>query len=359
MKAICSIIGLVVFALAGSHAFAGTVRYNTAGSTLSCNGVAGCSQNTPTSISLGGLTLTYNTGSASGLVTPSIINLGNVVSTGTGSNVNLAGLLLTINVNSTPPMAVGTLPNGAFSGSLSTNSSGAVIMFSPNNTTTGFGTLPGVVIAGGGESFTYQILNSTLGVQAPTVGNPVGQTSIQGAVTDTSSTTINYNTTGSTLSCNGVVGCVENTMTTVTVGGLSITYNTGSGSGVVVPSIVNLGNLVSTGTGSATLTGLLLTINVNSSPPGSSGALPLGGISGAMSTHTSRAILSFPQSNTTSTFGSLPGVTIGTGATAFTYQILDTNLGLQAPTVGNPVGQTSIQGSVAFASIFANGFEAN
>ena len=57
------------------------------------------------------------------------------------------------------------------------------ILFSPNNTTTGFGTLPGVVIAGGGSQFTYQILNPALGLLAPTVGNPVGQTSIQGAVT--------------------------------------------------------------------------------------------------------------------------------------------------------------------------------
>ena len=47
-----------------------------------------------------------------------------------------------------------------------------------------FGTLPGVVISGGAQSFTYQVLNPTLGLQAPTVGNPVGQTSIQGAVTN-------------------------------------------------------------------------------------------------------------------------------------------------------------------------------
>ncbi|MGD0580085.1 MAG: PEP-CTERM sorting domain-containing protein, partial [Bryobacteraceae bacterium] len=39
---------------------------------------------------------------------------------------------------------------------------------------------------GGGQAFTYQVLNPSLGLQAPTVGNPIGQTSIQGAVTDTS-----------------------------------------------------------------------------------------------------------------------------------------------------------------------------
>ena len=35
----------------------------------------------------------------------------------------------------------------------------------------------------------------------------------------------------------------------------------------------------------------------------------------------------------------------------YTYQVLNTNLGLQAPTVGNPIGQTSIQGDVTSAAI--------
>ena len=170
----------------GSAVFAGTVSYNTTGSTLSCNGVAGCVQNTSTSITLGGLTLTYNAGSASSVVTPSFINLGNIVSTGTGTNVNMTGLLLTINVNSTPPGASGALPNGSIAGSLSTSNSSTSITFSPSNTTTGFGTLPGVNISGVSGSFTYQVAQTSLALQAPTVGNPIGQTSIQGAVTDTS-----------------------------------------------------------------------------------------------------------------------------------------------------------------------------
>lgn len=181
-----------IFLLAGlaglmaTAASAGTINYNTTGSTLSCNGVGGCVQNTTTSITIGGLTFTYNVGSGSGVVTPSIINFGNIVTTGTGTGVDVTGLLLTINVNSTPPGAGGTLPNGGVSGTISTNNSGAVITFSPNNTTTPFGTLPGVTISGGGQSFVYQVLNPSLGLQAPTVGNPIGQTSIQGAVTDTS-----------------------------------------------------------------------------------------------------------------------------------------------------------------------------
>jgi hypothetical protein len=176
---------LLIFGIAGlmaATASAETVNYNALGSTLSCNGVGGCVQDTTTEVTVGGLTFSYNPGSGSGVVTPSIINLGNIDTTGTGSSVNVTGLLLTINVNSTPPGAGGTLPNGDISGSLSTNSSGAIILFSPNNTTTAFGTLPGVVIGGGGDSLTYQVLNPTLGLVAPTDGNPIGLTSIQGDV---------------------------------------------------------------------------------------------------------------------------------------------------------------------------------
>jgi hypothetical protein len=188
MKKIVWLLAVLFLAISAPAAFADTISYNTTGSTLSCNGVGGCVQNTTTSVTDGGLTLTYNAGSGSGVVTPSIINLGNLVSIGTGTGVNLTGLLLTINVNSTPPGAGGTLPNGSIAGSLSTNSSTSIITFSPNNTTTGFGTLPGVIISGGGFSETYQVLNPSLGLQPPTVGNPVGQTSIQGAVTSVATT---------------------------------------------------------------------------------------------------------------------------------------------------------------------------
>ena len=86
--------------------------------------VAGCVQVTSTTISDGGFTFTYNTGSESGIVTPSIINLGNIVATGTATNLNVTGLLLTLDVNSLPPGAGGTLLNGAISGTISTNNSG-------------------------------------------------------------------------------------------------------------------------------------------------------------------------------------------------------------------------------------------
>jgi hypothetical protein len=178
------------------------------------------------------------------------------------------------------------------------------------------------------------------------------------AASPTQAATINYNTTGSSLSCGVVAGCIQNTTNSVTKGGLTLTYNSGSGSGVLTPSIVNLGNFVSTGTGaSVNFTGLLLTINVNSTPPGVGGTLQSATVSGSISTSNSNAFVAFGPNNTTTTFGSGPGVTVTSGVQSFTYQVLNTRLGIQAPTVGNPIGETSIQGGVAEASIFANGFE--
>ena len=180
MKTLLVTTGLA--ALMATAATAGTISYNTTGSTLSCGAAAGCVQNTSTSVTLGGLTFTYNAGLGSNVVTPSIINLGNIVTTGSGSMTSAAGLQLSININSTPPGGNGAIPNGLISGTISTNASTAIITFSPNNTTTGFGTLPGVNIGG---VATYQVLNTSLGLQAPTVGNPLGQTTIQGTVTST------------------------------------------------------------------------------------------------------------------------------------------------------------------------------
>ena len=178
MKQLFSTLALT--GILAASASAGVISYTTTGSTLSCNGVAGCVQNSTTSVTLGGLTFTYTPGSGSGVNTPSIINLGNIASTGTGTNVNVSGLTLGLKINSTPGGS-GVIVNGVVSGSISTNNSSATILWSPNNTTTGFGTLPGVAIS----TLVYQVLNPSLGLQAPTVGTPAGQTSIQGAVSDT------------------------------------------------------------------------------------------------------------------------------------------------------------------------------
>ena len=172
-----------IAALMATSALAATISYTTTGSGLSCGSAATCVQNTTTSVTLGGtLTLTYISGSGSNVITPSIINLGNITTTGSGSMLLTNGLSLTINVISTPPGSSGTLPNGLIAGAISTSSSTSVLTFSPNNTTTAYGTLPGVNIGG---VATYQVLQTTLGLQAPTVGNPVGETTIQGAVTST------------------------------------------------------------------------------------------------------------------------------------------------------------------------------
>jgi hypothetical protein len=178
-----------------------TVSYDTTGSTLSCNGVTGCAQDSATSVTVGGLTLTYDSGSGANQVEPTFINLGNIDSTGTGTNVNLTGLLLTININSTPPGGSGTLPNGGISGTLSTSRSTSEIVFTPDNTTSVFGTLPGVQI--GNEL--YQVLDTSLGLVPPTDGSPVGQTTIQGDVTNTAPEPTTFLLMGAGLALAGMV----------------------------------------------------------------------------------------------------------------------------------------------------------
>ena len=168
-------------ALMATAASAGTVTYDNGGSTLSCGAAVSCVQNGNLQVILGGtLTITYNPGSGTNVVTPSLINLGNLVTGGTGSALLASGVVLNINVNSTPPGAAGLIQSGNINGSISTNSSTAFITFSPNNTTTSFGTLPGIVIGG---VVTYQVTQTSLGLVPPTDGNPIGQTTIQGAVT--------------------------------------------------------------------------------------------------------------------------------------------------------------------------------
>ena len=166
---------------------AGSIDYDTTGTTLSCNGVSGCVQNSAASITAGGLTLTYDGAAGSGIATPSLISLGNMVATGSGAVVDLTGLVLVIHLNSTPPGVGGEMPSGMITGVLSTDTSGAAILFTPNNTSTAFGTLPGIVIVGSAQVFTYQVINPLLGIVAPSVGLPAGVTVIEGAVTETTS----------------------------------------------------------------------------------------------------------------------------------------------------------------------------
>ena len=112
-----------------ASAMAGTVSYHTfytpsdLAPTLSCGAVAGCVQNTMTSVTVGGLTLTYNFDGANNVVTPSFINLGNIVSMGSGTNVNLTGLFLTVSVPSRTPGSAEAAPVRIIYGMLSTNNS--------------------------------------------------------------------------------------------------------------------------------------------------------------------------------------------------------------------------------------------
>ena len=172
-----------IAALMATAASAGTVTYDTVGTFLSCGAASSCVQNTLTQVTLGGsLVINYISSSGLNVVTPSFINLGDIVTSGTGSALLTNGLKLTIQVNSNPPGAAGFISGGAISGTISSNNSGAQLTFGPANTITTFGTLPGTYI---GTTVIYQVTNTTLALQAPTVGNPLGQTTIQGAVTQT------------------------------------------------------------------------------------------------------------------------------------------------------------------------------
>jgi PEP-CTERM motif len=163
---------------------ASTISYNTSGSALSCNGLAGCSGG-GASITDGGITITYNIVSSSVSGPNSIINLGNLVTTGTGAAVVFTGATLTLDINDTSLGTSGDLPLGTFNGNISTASSQLIIQFAPSNTTTGYGTLPGVALTVGLTTDTFQVLNTSEGIIDPSDGSPLGQTSLQGAVTET------------------------------------------------------------------------------------------------------------------------------------------------------------------------------
>jgi hypothetical protein len=192
---------LLLLAGIAATAHAGTVSYDTTGSTLSCSSYFDpahplCTQNTPTSVTVGGMTFTYYPGSGSNVSTPSIIDLGKIVGTGAGSIAEFdapSTILLTIKVNSTPPGASTALPPWNVQGGIYTDSSTASLVnlwTGSTLTTTTFGKLPGAIVSGGTQSFTYQILNTTQALVAPAAGNPMGQTLIQGAVSEISGLTL-------------------------------------------------------------------------------------------------------------------------------------------------------------------------
>jgi hypothetical protein len=139
---VISAVGMMAVAASAS-----TIDYNTSGSTLSCGtAVGGCVQDSATSISLGGITFTYNPAIVtSGVFPPSITSLGTLVSSGTGTDVLFSGAVLTIKIDDTTLGMSGDLPTGLFSGNISTASSSLFVTFAPDNATTIYGTLPSVV----------------------------------------------------------------------------------------------------------------------------------------------------------------------------------------------------------------------
>ena len=189
---------IILATLIASAASAGTISYNTLGSTLLCGGAVGCVQNGGSTVTLadanGQITLTYATATALNVVFPSFIGLGHVdiTVTGTPGTFALSGILLTINVNSQPPGAGGTLPNGYLSGSISASSSTGVINFSPSNTSSTLcPACPGVVIGSGVNAVVYQVATTSISLPSPIGGiGPLNEraTAIAAATTVSSST---------------------------------------------------------------------------------------------------------------------------------------------------------------------------
>lgn len=188
-----------------SSASASFITYNTSGSDtlLSCGTIgAACVQNSATSITVGGITLIYDTTSVTGntLVPPSFTSLGAIDASGSGSDVSFAGATLSIGIDDTSLGVNGDMPVGTFSGVISTNSSSLSISFTSGFLVTTEGTLPGVALTNGTTTDVFQVLNTTEGIEPVSEGT----TTLQGYVTQ------------------GVPGTVPEPATMAMVGGLFI-----------------------------------------------------------------------------------------------------------------------------------------
>ena len=140
---------------------------------------------------------------------------------------------------------------------------------------------------------------------------------------------VTFDTTGTTLSCNGAVNCTQVTSTSVSWNGLTLSYTAGGGVGIDPPSNINLGFLNAAGVGPFDVGGLLLTIAINQTVPGGSGSLPGGSLAGIISQTSSGATISWLS----------PSVTIN----GYIYTVANNPLSIVAPNSG---GLTSIQGTV-------------
>jgi hypothetical protein len=184
-----SLILISAVLLVAFVASAGAVNYSTTGA-MSCNAVAGCVADGTNGVTIGGISLVYDGVTADPTV-PSISGLGNIVTTGTGTNVSFVGVTLVITIDDISLSMIGAMPTGTLGGApgeISTNTSSAIITFAPSNTTTAeFGTLPGVALTSGATTDTFQFLNTTYGIEDPSdpAGANKGVTSLQGDVVET------------------------------------------------------------------------------------------------------------------------------------------------------------------------------
>jgi len=171
------------FVLVGS-ANAGLITYDTNGTDtqLLCGTASGCSQNTPTSITIGGITLTYDptiVDSLHSVSPPTITPLGAIDTSGSGDDVSFTGATLTIGIDDTSLGVDADMPIGTFSGTLSTDASTLVITFSSDYIdTVTWGSLPGIALTAGLTTDTFQVQGPTEGIE------PANQdtTTLQGVV---------------------------------------------------------------------------------------------------------------------------------------------------------------------------------
>lgn len=180
---------MAAFILVGS-ANAGLITYDTNGADtyLSCGTASGCTQESPDSILIGGITLTYEpivVSTSDNVSPPSNTGLGDIDATGSGTDVSFVGAYLVIGIDDTSllPTASGDMPEGTFTGTISTDSSIMEINFLSGDVTTPEGTLPGVAITSGTTTDTFQVLNVQEGINS--AAEPA--TSLQGFVSENES----------------------------------------------------------------------------------------------------------------------------------------------------------------------------
>lgn len=156
------------------------------------------------------------------------------------------------------------------------------------------------------------------------------------AATPASAQLVTYNTNGSTLQCGTAANCSAITGNSIRFGtgvnSLVLSYDPILSATVSAPSNISLGAIDSSNllASNYDITGVLLNILLFSTPPGSSGSLPQGSISGTLAGFSSNATLSFLSG----------GVTIG----GFNYAVTNSPLSINPPS--SNAGVTTIQGRV-------------